>query len=59
MTLYMRYVDKHGNVTVQAHQVWDKERFVEARQADQMKEGGSVTEVDADTYRRHNWPDKN
>jgi len=55
MTVYMRYVDKKGGVSVQSHQVWDKGRFLAARKADWEKEDGTATEVNQDTYRRHNW----
>ncbi len=55
-TLYLRHEDKHGSVSVQSHQVWDRERFLEAQKVAAEKEGGVVTEVNQETYRRHNWP---
>jgi hypothetical protein len=55
MILYMRYVDAKNKVSVQSHQVWDRDRFVETRKSDWKKEGGMATEVNRDVYREHNW----
>jgi hypothetical protein len=55
MTLYMRYVDAKNNVSVQSHQVWDRDRFLATRKADWEKEGGTATEVNQEVYRRHAW----
>ena len=55
MIVYMRYVDAKGNVAVQSHQVWDKDRFLTRRKTDWEKEDGTATEVNQDVYKRHNW----
>lgn len=59
MTVYMKYTDKKGSSSVQAHQVWPgKERFIALRKAEWEKEGGSAVEVDVQTYRTANWSKK-
>lgn len=55
MTLYMKYSDKHGNVSIQQHQVWDRERFIHAQMTAHAKEGGTALPTDQEDYRDHNW----
>jgi hypothetical protein len=55
MTLYMKYCDARGNVSIQQHQVWDKDLFVASQQKAYAKEGGSAVVTDAADYRDHNW----
>jgi len=54
-TVYLRYVDKQGHVSVMSHQCWDAERFLIERKKDWEKEDGTATQVNQDVYRRHNW----
>ena len=54
-TLYMKYTDKRGGVSIQQHQVWDAARFIEAQVKSHKKEGGTALKTDQADYRDHNW----
>ena len=43
LDIYMRYTDTAGKTTVREQRVWDKDRFVTARQADAAKENDKAS----------------
>lgn len=54
-TLYLAYTEK-GKATIQQHQVWDRELFIQAqveRFAEKKVTVGEATELE---YRAANWP---
>ena len=49
--------DGRQTLTRTTHQVWDKEKFLAARQADAIRDGGHVEVITQEEYREHhgNW----
>lgn len=55
MMIYMRYTDAAGKVSIQGHNVWDRDRFVAARKAEHEKLGGTAEQISQHAYREHVW----
>lgn len=51
-TIYMRHVDKEGNVALREHRVWDRELFVQTQDDDARKENGSVAVLTEKEFRK-------
>lgn len=48
--LFIKRVDKDGNVTYSQHRVWDRERFLAAQKKDAVKEQYHVEQVTKDDF---------
>lgn len=54
-TLYLAYTEKDAT-TIQQHQVWDRDLFIEAQQKEWGKKGVTVGEATEQEYRGKHWP---
>jgi len=50
--IYLKHTDSKGHSTIEAHECWDVERFLQRSDEAVRAEGGSISVSTAEDYRR-------